>query len=119
MKRFVFVTAATNSQPSRWLHIWLALAAVAAGAILLSLGLVIALAVVLAAAFLLLPVVVWRLFAASRPAEGPITLEGEYSVVAQTAGDSRDDAPDRPYTGDAGRPSGRVTHESSRDRNAC
>lgn len=117
MKHFVYVTASAG-RSSIWPRVWLAFAAVAAGAILLSLGLVLALAVVLAAFIAVLPVGVWRFFTASRRAQGPVTIEGEYSIAAQTSEESRDDAPGRPYPGDAEFPAGRAEQSLRSNRNA-
>ena len=80
------------------------IAAVAAGAILLWLGLVLALAVVLAGTLALLPVWAWRLFTANRRSGGPATIEGEYTISTPSVTEARDEAPDPNPTVDAERP---------------
>ncbi len=100
---FVFLTR-TGRRPPTWLRVWLTIAAVATGAVLLWLGLVLALAVVLAATFALLPVWAWRLLTANRRPEGPATIEGEYTISMPSVIGARDEAPARNPNGDAGRP---------------
>ncbi len=79
-REFVFLRGNGRRLPT-WLRIWLTLAAVAAGAILLWFGLVMALAVVVVAALALLPVWVWRLITTNRRSGGPATIDGEYTVA--------------------------------------
>ena len=100
---FVFLTA-TGRRPPTWLRVWLTVAAVAAGAILLWLGLVFALAVLLAAALALLPIWIWRSFTANRRSGGPATIEGEYTISTPSVIEARNEAPGRNPTGDTERP---------------
>lgn len=102
-REFVFL-AATGRRPPTWLRVWLTIAAVAAGAIVLWLGLVFALAVLLAAALALLPVWAWRLFTANQRSEGPATIEGEYTISTPSVIEARDEVPDRNPAGHAERP---------------
>ncbi len=74
---FVFLTA-PGRRPPTWLRVWLTIAAVAAGAVLLWLGVILALAMLFAA----VPVWAWRLFAANRRSGGPATIEGDYTISA-------------------------------------
>ncbi len=89
-RKFVFLTATGRRRPT-WMRVWLIVAAVAAGAVLLWLGLVLALAVLFAA----VPVWAWRLFTASRRSEGPAAIEGEYTIITPSVIEVRGEAPDR------------------------
>ncbi len=99
-REFVFLTATGRRTPA-WLRVWLIIAAVAAGAILLWLGLVLALAVVLAATLALLPVWAWRLFSANRRSGGAVTIEGEYTISAPSVIEVQAKSPERNPTGDS------------------
>jgi len=103
---FIFLTV-TGRRPPTWLRIWLTLSVVAAGAVLLWLGLVLALAVVLAATLALLPVWAWKLLTAKRRSAGPATIEGDYTISTPSVIGAPEAAPDRNTTVDAERPSGR------------
>ena len=100
--KFVYSTS-TGGGPPVWLRVWLAIAAVATGVVLLWFGLVLALAVVITVAVVLLPVWVWRILTAPRRPAAPATIEGEYSTTSRS---SVDEARDRKSAGDAGGPSG-------------
>lgn len=102
-REFVFLTAPGRRLPT-WLRVWLTLSVVAAGAVLLWLGLVLALAVVLAATLALLPVWAWKLLTANRRSAGPATIEGEYTKNTPSVIEAQDKAPVRNPTVDAERP---------------
>ena len=102
-RNFVFLTTPGRRLPT-WLRAWLTLSVIAAGAVLLWLGLVLALAVVLAAALALLPVWAWRLLTAKRRSEGPATIEGEYTTNTPSVIEAQQETPRRNPTGDAERP---------------
>lgn len=76
-RRVIYLT--TGRGPT-WLRVLLTLGALGAAVIAFWLGLVLALALVATAALLLLPVLAWRAFSASRRPSGPTTIEGEYTV---------------------------------------
>ena len=99
---FAFLTG-TGGRPSAWLRVWLTVAAVAAGAILLWLGLILVFAVVVAAALSLLPVWAWRWVTASRRSGGPATIEGEYMIAPPSLVEAHDEVAGRNSTRDAGR----------------
>lgn len=92
--KFIFLTAPGGRLPA-WLRIWLAIAAIAAGAILLWFGLILAFAVVLAGTLALLPVWAWRLFKAGRQPQDPAIIEGEYTVTAIRPAGVRDESQDQ------------------------
>jgi len=100
----IFLFTSAGSGPPAWLRVWLIVAAVAVGAVLLWFGLVLALAVVLTVAVALLPVWVWRLFTAHRRPAAPATIDGEYTVTTISATDNRQEAHDRKPRGDGGNP---------------
>jgi uncharacterized protein (DUF58 family) len=95
-RRFIFLTATGRRLPT-WLHVWQIIVTVAAGAVLLWLGVVLALAVTIAA----VPVWAWRLFTANRHSEGAAAIEGEYTIITPSVIEVRDKAPDRNPTVDA------------------
>jgi len=101
-RKFVILTTA-GGRTSTWPRIWLTVAAVAAGAVLLWLGLVLALAVILAATCAFLPVWAWRLFTANRRPGGPATIEGEYTMTTLSSVEAGDEARGRNPTRDAER----------------
>ena len=90
--------------PPAWLRVWLAIAAVVVGAILLWFGLVLALALVFTIAVALIPVWVWRLYTAPRPPAAPATIEGEYSVTPTSPENDGGTARGRQPADEAGRP---------------
>jgi uncharacterized protein (DUF58 family) len=97
-REFLFPTA-TGRRPPIWLKVWLLITAVAAGAVLLWLGVVLALAVTIAA----VPVWAWRLFTANRHSEEAAAIEGEYTIITPSVIEVRDKAPDRNSAIDAER----------------
>ena len=101
-ERKIIVLTVTGRRPPTWLRVWLTIAAIAAGAVLLWLGLVLALAVLFAA----VPVWAWSLFTGNRRSRGLATIDGEYTISTPSVIDARDEAPDRNPTGDAERQQG-------------
>ena len=90
-REFVLLTATGRRLPT-WLRVWLTIAAVATGAVMLWLGFLLAFAVFLTAAVALLPVWTWRSFRANRRPGEPATIEGEYTISRSSAEETRDEA---------------------------
>ncbi len=66
-----------------WAGICFGIAVLAAGAVFLSLGLVLAIAFLILAGFALLPSWLRRLWPSKRPHRGPVTIEGHYTKCEQ------------------------------------
>jgi hypothetical protein len=101
-RRLIFLWT-TAERRLTWPRVWFIIVAAAAGAILLWLGLVLAFIVVLMGTLALLPVWAWRSFTTHLHAEGPATIEGEYSLAAKSSADAGDEALERTPTGHAER----------------
>ena len=99
-REFAFLTA-TGRRPPTWLRVWLIIATVATGVVLLWIGSVLALALVVTAVLALLPVWAWRLCTANRRPGGPATIEGDYTVGTPSIIEFQDEVPDRDPSGDA------------------
>ena len=87
-RRVIYLT--TGRGPT-WLRVLLTLGALGAAVIAFWLGLVLALAVVATVALVLLPVLAWRAFSASRRPGGPATIDGEYTVGSSSDVDVQDE----------------------------
>jgi membrane protein implicated in regulation of membrane protease activity len=90
-REFVLLTADGRRAPV-WLRIWLAVAALAAGAVLFWFGLLLALAVLLATVVVLLPIWAWKSFRANRRPGRPATIEGDYRIITTTTAEGREEA---------------------------
>ncbi|OGA54669.1 MAG: hypothetical protein A3G25_05835 [Betaproteobacteria bacterium RIFCSPLOWO2_12_FULL_63_13] len=87
-RRVIYLT--TGRGPT-WLRVLLTLGALGAAVIAFWLGLVLALAVVATVALVLLPVLAWRAFSASRRPGGSATIDGEYTVASSSDVDVQDE----------------------------
>ena len=77
-----------------WLRVLLAIGALAIAAIAFWLGLILAIAAVVATALLVVPLLVWRALKPSRRPSGPATIEGEYTVASSSRTEGPDELPE-------------------------